>query len=1281
MCTFPQCFFRTKSIKSFNSHSDTHTCQCGSYVLDANSSNNICCKQAKETVAPKIPYNPENLDTGIFKRTETAFLGSANEFSYEYLEKVIHITEAFRIVHESLINLITQFLDYFRNVKIEVTITCTLMKIERNVIVQRHLRSPSIKILHKNFLSDSLAFAERFIASFLSIFLDGQSNYSILSIDVFNLKLYQYRVLQPRGYVHMPLALKNRKSLVSVKCENGCFLYSVILCVPALRNTIRLNNQGERTFQQLTKTEKLKLKRKWEVEASFVNILHSLRSNKLIDVDKFLNCTLEDIPGFETSSGISVCVYENIGENIVPVYLTKHKFANVAHLLLLREPSKNIDEKDVNCIHPQIRSHYVSIISLDRFLGRHAKPGRRYCQFCLKQCRSEQYDEHIDKCQLSAQLSLRFFGNANAKYKFRNISAAVPMDFKIFVSLKMCTVPLQPDTHTGVNNKQYVHTTKESNFLVNNYGLVLVGPEGHVLHHEASKQSQTVLEQFITRILFLASECEKIIRDVNVPIRMSQREERLHKLNNYCGLCKLDFRASAGMPKVRDHSHLTGKFRQTLCQLCNILLVKKPAVNVYFFCDSGKIFPFILRSLQQHVVKQVKVIPKSGNNEFCSIIINKFVRFVNIHNFMPTNFADLIESHKMCQESSYSNQFPCLVKIYGDMEKAALFTTKFFDPFVVNEAHNLIKLPLQESMKNYLDGGCPTNEEYSIIVEMWKKLQITNYDEYLQVHSLAQACLIVDIWQSFDKFCMEHFKLSPSHFLSLSGYVYSIAMYNANADWNYVVEPEIAEMINRWSRGGMVANFVKSAVGNNEMIDNFNENEKERVYITSIDLASAYSHIMCSPLPYSDFKLITEPNIDYNAIINDNDQNPTQYIVEADLKYPNELHSVHRSFPLAPSRVTLKDETVSPYQRQLYNDLHSNTMNEMNLNRLALCFGDKEKYVLHSKNLRYYLKMGMKLTKITKAVQFTEKAYLREFILKILKLRQSTNSQFFADLMKRFGNALFGSLGLSLTTRKNIRVCLSREECISLVSKSTFKNLTILGKSTALVELDKESVLYDRPHIQFCAILDLAKLHFFQMYYGNILKAFHHSHVTTCQIDTDGMILKIASPENDFIKRFAEITGNCFDCSNLPTNCKLYSLTNKGKPGYFKFVFGDIANIKEFCALRARSFSLLLHCSQCKNNEPCQKCNEKPNCTNVKKFSGLPNYVIRKLNHANYRDVLRKELIRYIEFRTIQTKNMRSGVFVNSRASLHNLDLSAYWESFNNSYPFFSCEIPESNFK
>ena len=59
-------------------------------------------------------------------------------------------------------------------------------------------------------------------------------------------------------------------------------------------------------------------------------------------------------------------------------------------------------------------------------------------------------------------------------------------------------------------------------------------------------------------------------------------------------------------------------------------------------------------------------------------------------------------------------------------------------------------------------------------------------------------------------------------------------------------------------------------------------------------------------------------------------------------------------------------------------------------------------------NLQYYLKKGLKLARIRRAVNFIQKYFLKDFITKITRLRSEAKTEFELRLFKLFANSTFG---------------------------------------------------------------------------------------------------------------------------------------------------------------------------------------------------------------------------------------------------------------------------------
>jgi len=96
-------------------------------------------------------------------------------------------------------------------------------------------------------------------------------------------------------------------------------------------------------------------------------------------------------------------------------------------------------------------------------------------------------------------------------------------------------------------------------------------------------------------------------------------------------------------------------------------------------------------------------------------------------------------------------------------------------------------------------------------------------------------------------------------------------------------------------------------------------------------------------------------------------------ILEVDLKYSKNLHTLHNDYPLAP-------ENIKP----------SNSKED----KLIPNLNNKAKYIVHYKTLKLYEKLGLKVIKIHRGIKFYESPWLRKYIYLNTELRTEAKNSF-----------------------------------------------------------------------------------------------------------------------------------------------------------------------------------------------------------------------------------------------------------------------------------------------
>ena len=139
--------------------------------------------------------------------------------------------------------------------------------------------------------------------------------------------------------------------------------------------------------------------------------------------------------------------------------------------------------------------------------------------------------------------------------------------------------------------------------------------------------------------------------------------------------------------------------------------------------------------------------------------------------------------------------------------------------------------------------------------------------------------------------------------------------------------------------------------------------------------------------------------------------------MEVDLEYSRELHNSHNAFPLAPELMIVPKEWMSDYQLELLGDQPA-----PNVHKLTPNLYNRNKYVLHYRNLQLYLQLGMKCTKIHRVLKFNQEPWMKSYIDVNTNLRKNAKSKFEKDLWKLMNNSVFGKTMENLRNRVNVHL-------------------------------------------------------------------------------------------------------------------------------------------------------------------------------------------------------------------------------------------------------------------
>ena len=129
-----------------------------------------------------------------------------------------------------------------------------------------------------------------------------------------------------------------------------------------------------------------------------------------------------------------------------------------------------------------------------------------------------------------------------------------------------------------------------------------------------------------------------------------------------------------------------------------------------------------------------------------------------------------------------------------------------------------------------------------------------------------------------------------------------------------IVDIEMYLFIEKGLRGEISYIAERYAKANNRYLKNY-DTKKPSKFKTYLDMNNLYGWTMSSYLPYGGFKwLKNADNFDVNSI---SEKSPVRYILEVDLKYPDELHVLHNDCTLASKKLAIPCEMLLDYCKNI----------------------------------------------------------------------------------------------------------------------------------------------------------------------------------------------------------------------------------------------------------------------------------------------------------------------------------------------------------------------------
>ena len=750
----------------------------------------------------------------------------------------------------------------------------------------------------------------------IEAYTEKGSGWYFKEVEKLEIHTAEYNPTKGSSYIPLPDWISNKKAIVNIKNKDEkCFIWCIL----------RYLHPKERDEERIKDLEK------YEFSLNTKGITFPMNIN---DITKFEKLNPE-LPGINVFS-------EDDKMTIYPLRESKRDCKNTIDLFLYEEDGV---------------SHYTLIKNFHRLIRSQKTRSHNGKIFICKRCfshytKEELLEKHIKYCS-NNKTEVITMPEPNTMLYFKNYYKQLPIPFVVYADFECFTKPMNtcsPNPKESYNYNYQKHEPSGFCFYIKG----VVGQFKPVIYTKKS-QDEDIAKVFVKKIAEVTKGIYNDFYRRPKPLRLTRAEQKLFDAAQICHICNKELKED----KVRDHCHFTGQYRGAAHNKCNLM------------CKKPKILPVIFHNLQGYdahlFIKQLarlegdlNCIPSTeekyisfskkievGKYEDCSgstFPINFEIRFLDSFKFLQTSLANLVSNLSQ-------NDFLCTKQIFK--KNTELLTRKGVYPYdYISSLDKLseTQLPPKEEFYSKLNDEDISDDDYQHAINVWNTFKCKSIRDYHDLYLKSDVLLLSDVFENFRKTCLKHYKLDPAHYYTSPGLAWDACLKETGQQLQLLHDYDMLMMFERGIRGGITHISKRYAEANNKYMKNYNPNE-ESSYIQYLDANNLYGWAMSQQLPTHGFKWmrnITEEKVmeilekANHSMFN---KRKKGYIFEVDLEYPPNLWETHNDYPLAPEKMIVNG-----------------------VEKLICPFKPRKNYVVHYRNLRQYLEMGMRITAVHRGI-------------------------------------------------------------------------------------------------------------------------------------------------------------------------------------------------------------------------------------------------------------------------------------------------------------------------
>ena len=1072
---------------------------------------------------------------------------------------------------------------------------------DKKILKNGYFNSTADLIINETDIKLAIQASQQQILNKIAQWISEGSGWTIQSIENHYINTVNYSPLKGSSYIELPQELRNSaKGLINMKNKDECFRWC----------HIRHLNPQDKDPQRIKKTDKQYIEK---LDYSSIEF----------------PVTVKHINKIEKQNNICINLFGYEEKQKFPIYISKEKFTDHMELLLITEGENK---------------HFVLIKDFNKFMFNQTKHEHRkhFCMHCL-QCfsREDVLTEHKNNCiSINGKQAINMPEKGDKVY-FKNHHKQLPVPFVIYADFEALTEKIQGCQPN--NEKSYTEAYQKHTDCGYGYKVVCCYDDKYSKPVQIHR-GENAVHKFMENMLEEVDWCKSIIKKhFNKPLEMTEENEIDFQKATKCHIC--DQQYTDKDIRVKDHCHITGEFRGSAHQDCNLKLRIKPAtikIPVLFHNLRGYDSHFIMQQIgeiaKKHVYKNnrgeechmnIDCIP-NNMEKYMAFMLGNHLVFLDSFQFMSSSLDNLTnnlpdDAFKYTQQEFIKEQFNL-------MKQKGIYPYDYMDSF---NKFNETQLPKKKDFYSILNNEHISDEQYKHAQNVWDTFNLKTMGDYHDLYLKSDILLLADVFENFRKTCLQYYKLDPCHYFTSPGLSWDAMLKMTDIKLELITDIDMYQFIEKGLRGGVSYIANRYGKANNKYMKEYDEKAPSK-YIMYLDANNLYGWAMSQYLPTGNFKWLSQKQIEKTNLGKYTENSKKGLILEVDLEYPQELHDLHNDYPLGPEKIKVAKDMLSDYCKKIADKFN---ISSGLVHKLIPTLNDKEKYILHYRNLQSYLSLGLKLKKIHRVLEFDQSPWLKQYIDFNTQKRTHAKNSFEKDFFKLMNNSVFGKTMENIRKRVDVRLITSKEKLSKLASRPTFVSSKIFNENLVAVHKIKETLTMNRPAYIGMCILDLSKTLMYDFHY-NYIKHKYGNKAKLLFTDTDSLTYEIETKDayKDFFKDKSK-----FDNSDYNKESPFYNTANKKVIGKFKDEAAGIPII-EFIGLRSKMYSYM-----------------KDDMKGGKTAKGIKKNVIRKnITHDKYIDVLFNNKQIMHTMKTIRSEKHQLGSFELNKISLSCFDDKRY---------------------